>query len=1049
MPIDPKDELKSLLRELFQLDKTDLDFGIYRIMNLRAADVEDFIDNKLPATLKTVTDKLANKSKDEASAQVEEAKAKLKSFIEMSGEMAETNDELNAFADKMPNAPVVKKYLEAKAAVSSVSHSADLERDIYNDLYRFFNRYYDEGDFITKPRAGEHTYMIPYNGEEVKFYWANRDQYYIKTGENFRNYVFTNEETDAKAKVTVEFRLLDAETATNNNQNKKGRVFIPTEDYFDWNEGERKLTIKFYYKVPNDAEKETWGDKQTVKTDNKGINEKLAFKTLDEQIRATNDAHLIRFWEMEKTIRVKNKDEAISNFYYHLNRYTTTNSFDYFIHKDLRGFLMQELDYFLKHEIFSLNFIAPDFTDEQTGKAIKENILRASAIRSVAVAVIEFLAELENFQKMLFEKKKFVVQSDYCITLDLVPADVIDEVIEYVRTDGEQKQLLEWQKLGFIDALDLDAERIKADKYLVLDTQFLPAELKFKLLGGIEDLDEKCDGLLVNSDNFQGLNFLRDKYKNKIESVYSDPPYNAKSSEIIYKNNYKHSSWISMMADRLHLAASFKSKGGAIITAIDENEMVNLYKLLSDMFSDWENDCISIVHNPAGVQGDNFSYSHEYAIYSFEKQKNLIGKVERAEESEESFRDWGGTSARSLAKNCFYPIIVEDGEIVGFGDVCPDDFHPESSNIIEENKIYVYPVANDGEERKWVFARDSVEEIKDQLNVKEKDGKIRITRTKLITSYKTVWIGDKYYANIYGSKLLNNIFGRKVFDFPKSIYTVMECINAVDSFRKNYSTCLDYFAGSGTTGHAVIKLNREEIKKANENNLSNEDVIKRKYILVEMGEYFDTVTKPRIQKVVYSADWKSGKPVRNDAPLLDGENGMSNGISHIFQYIKLEQYEDSLNNIQFDEAAAAKKLVFTDQIKYILQKGTRDSASLLSIGKLANPFNYEMEIIRLNERRLTKIDLVTTFNFLLGIDVARYRVLEHQGNSYHVIHGKRGQQAFIIIWRHWTDALDMASERAWITAQDWYSEDAEIYTNADNAFKAKSIEAEFKKLMFA
>ena len=108
-----------------------------------------------------------------------------------------------------------------------------------------------------------------------------------------------------------------------------------------------------------------------------------------------------------------------------------------------------------------------------------------------------------------------------------------------------------------------------------------------------------------------------------------------------------------------------------------------------------------------------------------------------------------------------------------------------------------------------------------------------------------------------------------------------------------------------------------------------------------------------------------------------------------------------------------------------------------------------MEIIKLNERRLTKIDLVTTFNFLLGLQVSRYRVLEHQNSPYHVIHGKRGQQEFIIIWRHWTDALDMATERDWLTAQDWYSTDAEIYTNADNAFKAKSIEAEFKKLMFA
>lgn len=132
MPIDPKDELKTLLRELFQLDKTDLDFGIYRIMNLRARDVEDFIDNELPATLKTVTDKLAGKSRDEAAARFEEAKAKLKAYIEMSDEAANTDDEINTFAGGNRDKSIVKKYLAAKDA-AAVSHSLDLERGFFGE----------------------------------------------------------------------------------------------------------------------------------------------------------------------------------------------------------------------------------------------------------------------------------------------------------------------------------------------------------------------------------------------------------------------------------------------------------------------------------------------------------------------------------------------------------------------------------------------------------------------------------------------------------------------------------------------------------------------------------------------------------------------------------------------------------------------------------------------------------------------------------------------------------------------------------------------------
>ncbi|MDQ3799658.1 MAG: site-specific DNA-methyltransferase, partial [Acidobacteriota bacterium] len=265
----------------------------------------------------------------------------------------------------------------------------------------------------------------------------------------------------------------------------------------------------------------------------------------------------------------------------------------------------------------------------------------------------------------------------------------------------------------------------------------------------------------------------------------------------------------------------------------------------------------------------------------------------------------------------------------------------------------------------------------------------------------------------------------------KSVYTLEQMIKMNDSILT-----IDYFAGSGTTGHATINLNRQ-------------DDGNRKYILVEMGEYFDTVTKPRIQKVIYSADWKNGKPVRNNQPLLNGEEMSGGGVSHIFQYLKLEQYEDSLNNIGFDEAENSGRLIFNEQIRYLLQKGTRNSASLLPIGKMADPFSYEMEIIRLNERQPTKIDLVTTFNFLLGIDVSRYRTFEHQDREYRVINGRRGRQEFTVIWRAFTNDLDLAAERDWILGADWYSEDSRTFANADNAFGAESIEAEFKNLMFA
>src|SRR5690606_21481945 len=215
---------------------------------------------------------------------------------------------------------------------------------------------------------------------------------------------------------------------------------------------------------------------------------------------------------------------------------------------------------------------------------------------------------------------------------------------------------------------------------------------------------------------------------------------------------------------------------------------------------------------------------------------------------------------------------------------------------------------------------------------------------------KSVWIDSKYDASSHGTKLLKNIFNASVFSFPKSIYAVIDCLKL--SSHSN-SLILDYFAGSGTTGHATIKLNRE-------------DGGKRKYILVEMGTYFDTVTKPRIQKVIYSDNWKNGKPQDKE------------GISHMFKYQTLESYEDVLNNLQL---SASKMELFEDfaqeeyLLKYMLDIESRDHLFHVEIFK--NPFRYQLNITENNELKPTRIDLVETFNYLIGLYVER---IQRQGD---------------------------------------------------------------------
>lgn len=1048
MSIDPKKRLQDLLVDLFQLDKTDLDFGIYRIMNLRAADVRHFIDEILPAKLDEVTAKLAAKSVEEKREEIEAARDELLALAKLLGKEIKTEEEIADFCKDNPNAAPVKKYLAVREAAAQTPNTEDLERDIYNDLFRFFDRYYEGGDFVSKPRAGESTYMIPYNGEETKFYWANYDQYYIKTGENFKNYVFTNGETDASRKTTVEFQLIEAETEVNNNQNKKGRVFIPMEDYFEWNSSERKLTLKFYYKVPSKEEKETWGDKQSVKVENKGINERLVFTQLESRVRETGDAFLIRLWEKEREIKNGKKAEKQNEFYYHLTRYTSINSFDYFIHKDLGEFLRQELDYFLKHEIFSLNFLADNWNEEQTQKAIQQNVTRASVIHDIAGQIIAFLSEIENFQKTLFEKKKFIVQSDYCITLDLIPDDVFDDVIAFILRDPEQKQIKEWHKLGFIERPKLKIKDFDHDGYLVIDTQFLPAELKFRLLSGITDLEEKCGGLLVNSENYQALHLLLNKYEDKIKCVYIDPPYNTDATPIIYKNNYRDSTWLCLIKDRVAIGASLMTDDAVMSIAIDDYELANLTKLLEQTLPNYKVQKVIVNHYPgSGTGRSNVSRTHEYNLFVVPLDADILrGNTKESGMRERNFRrsGTGENNYRIGRENSFFAILVDPKtyEIKGIETPPPLEEKDYETGRTPEGWVRIYPIGEDGSERVWSLSYEgALKAWKKKLLYCTKNFAINrlYPDEKARGLLQSVWLNKKFNATTYGTNLLTDLFGTSgLFSYPKSLFTVATVIDSV-TFDDNQAIVVDFFAGSGTTGHAVIHLNREDVEGG-----SN-----RKYILVETGEYFDTITKPRIQKVIYSAEWSKGKPVRSSKPLFEGEK-KSNGTSHIFQYIKLEQYEDTLNNIVFKQSSekVAPTFEFAERIKYLLHYGTNGSPSLLVVDHFARPFEYEMDIVRLNEHVPTKIDLVTTFNFLLGIDVVRYRTVSNQSRIYHIIEGIKKKQDLLIVWRNFDGALDLEMERDFIKQGEWFNQEALIYANADNAFGADSIEAEFKRLMF-
>ena len=496
---------------------------------------------------------------------------------------------------------------------------------------------------------------------------------------------------------------------------------------------------------------------------------------------------------------------------------------------------------------------------------------------------------------------------------------------------------------------------------------------------------------------------------------------------------------MSLIDNRIAISRQLSTIDGSLVVAIDENEQVFLGHLLMQHFSNYDNVCVSIVHNKKGIQGDYFSYNHDFAYFCVPPALSTTHGKPIPEDQWEyvNLRKWGRESVRSTAKNCFYPIFVEGDEIVGFGNVCDDDFHPGKSNVCDNEhskRIAVYPVDSKGVERKWRYARDSVESILHLLKSHTtKSGEIQIHKANDEKMFKTVWDDTKYIAGDYGTKWLTDL-GLKVKEdlYPKSVHTVEDSIY-LSSDRD--SLTLDYFAGSGTTSHAVINLNRE-------------DGGQRKFILVEMGEYFDTVLLPRIKKVTFTPEWKEGKPRRLTTP-EEVERS-----PRIVKYMRLESYEDALNNIEFGEASNQMSLEFDDYLlKYMIKWETRASETLLNVEKLSRPFCYKMHIRADGQTREKVADIPETFNYLMGLHIETRRVYDDDGRYYLVYRGQtREGRRMAVIWREtegWQKS-DFERDKDFVADQKFSDGVDEFFINGDSFIRgAKALEPKFKARMFA
>lgn len=963
---------QAFLRSLVGLDDIDLDFGMYRFVRLKKSEIERFIVEDLPVVI---------------------------------------NNRFNEF-----------QRGEQQERMLVTSFNAEVvERSVLEHLITFFSRYYVEGDFMSQRRfGGTDKYVIPHDGKEVVLYWVNKDQYYIKSTNWFTHYQFTLMDG-----FSVLFRTTMVEPSRGNDNKHAHRRFFFLADGGDENpitlHDNGVIEVRFHYRKPRSDEKELLGARPRQDHVNDII--------LDVLVS-----------ECHKILRVMEKGQLWSRLRAHLRRYTQKNERDYFIHKDLKGFLDHELDVYVKNEIMNLE---ADLHEIVTQKII------ASIFKEIAGTIIDFLGQLEDFQRLTWEKKKFVLDTHYIITLDrlasMVGEDRLVSTIVPLLLENEQ-QLKEWADLlgeNITSVRDLRLKSATSDeqgskwKPLPIDTQWFDESFKWQLITMISRgghlVDDNLDGLVFQGENWQVLNLLQAKFQRHIRTVYIDPPYNTGGDGFLYKDRFRHSSWLTMMADRLHLAKELMAPSSVIFVSIDDNELYRLKLLMDELFGESnyvETFLWTRTSTPPSLSKKSRTTTEYILCYERTLDPTLEYMGERTTKAGDQPLLNRGNPVRVLT---FPPNVIRT--FLPDGTYSPRKYERAEllTEIIVKDGLIITECKLRGE-FKWSQEFLDNEIAKGtRFVIKSEKFAIRFIRPPERDGFipPNKKIKEKYLIELDKKKTgidTNDVATKELQDLgleftnPKPVSLIKYLCRFITG-PNDY--VLDFFAGSGTTGHAILSLNQEEGTR-------------RKFILVDMGDCIQQVVLPRLKKVAYCKKWRKG------IPQLSMPADIGGGL--FLKYHSVESFEDSLENIVRSQEGTSNTMP-----SFRFYRHKRTSPTFLDVNRLKSPFNYQIKVIsssgQLKERR---VDLVETFNYLMGLWVIRMFQKTWHGRNYIVVIGRHKDETVAVVWRNVENAADFfARDREFIEERviKQFSPDV-VYVNGDCAVEnARSIDVVLTRLL--
>jgi len=1024
------EKLKTLLKELFQLDQPDLDFGLYRVMHAKSAEVSQFLDKDLLPQVQAAFGQYKTADK----AEIEKELAKVIAGIEAAGMDPAQSPKVKDLRERMK---------------SDAVDLGALESEVYDHLFGFFRRYYSEGDFLAKRVYKPGVYAIPYEGEEVTLHWANKDQYYIKTSEYLRDYAFRLRPDDDEKPMRAHFRLADAAEGEHGNVKAvegKDRMFILAahgesgHDFMAEEDGEsgRDLVIRFEYRP---ATLTDWPEDARAGKGKPPAQKDVSALAVKRLLGVRDAALAPWIAELGKPhVTVGGEKAEYSRMEAHLKRYTARNTFDYFIHKDLGTFLRRELDFYIKNEVMHL-----DDVENESAPRVEQYLSKIKVVRKIAGKIIAFLAQLEDFQKKLWLKKKFVVETQYCITVGCIPEGFYAEIA------ANEAQRVEWVKLFAIDEIKgdmvtpgyskkLKPEFLKAHPTLVVDTRNFDAGFTARLLEVIGDVDSQSDGVLFHSENFQALNLLQTRHREQVKCIYIDPPYNTGQDGFAYKDTYKSASWASMMNDRLSIANRVLSANGLLFASINEIERSNLEWQLRDTFGESNRiEEVIWVRDTMSNNSPTYSTNHEYVEVFARSRSAVEADSSTLRETKPGFSEVMELVASIQAR---FPSVVEIEAVL--------------RKLYQDHQLqHVEQAMGQGESRKDAAKSDPWKGLYPYKRAEYRDGSGRFVAEEDASKQNAeIWIWREVEPSMPAGKQSDTIkdlasdnfrfyepphpvtnrpckapkrgwafpfravgarpsfegycadhrivFKEDETSIPQLKYFLHEVETIVStSVVRQYADgepklealfgrkglidnpkppgLVERFVRQTTKGKDIVLdffagsgTTAQAVMDANRRDGST-----RPFLLVEMGDYFDDVLVPRVKKIIFSPEWENGKPKRL-ATAQEAERS-----PRIVKVIRLESYEDALNNLETRrtdtqqlllgaaEAQGADGLKEQYILRYMLDVETRGSQSLLNVPAFTDPTAYKLKVKRpgSDESREVNVDLLETFNWLIGLTV--------------------------------------------------------------------------------